>query len=170
MRFLIADPIVYYRSELGNLCRRVEWMRENTSMQYEEILDEVQIKLGSILDSAPREDGTAPLGTTYSKRDAEAVRIIECVAARCNVPALLITGPRRQKNITHARHLAMLIVSMRTTLTLDEIGRCFGGRDHSTVLYAINKVKKWQNTDRFGVRDDIEWINSALDSTPAEVA
>ncbi|MDQ6963635.1 MAG: chromosomal replication initiator protein DnaA [Mariprofundales bacterium] len=49
-------------------------------------------------------------------------------------------GKNRRKNIVLPRQIAMYISKDMTTLSLPEIGESFGGRDHTTVLYAVRKI------------------------------
>jgi chromosomal replication initiator protein len=49
---------------------------------------------------------------------------------------------RRNKNIVLARQIAMYAAREMTNLSLPEIGQCFGGKDHTTVLHACNKIKE----------------------------
>ncbi len=47
---------------------------------------------------------------------------------------------RRKQSLVHARHAGMWLLRKHTSLSLPQIGRCFGGRDHSTVLHGIRSV------------------------------
>lgn len=67
--------------------------------------------------------------------------IMEVVAVHYGVRFNDLLSPRRTKNLAFPRHVAMYLVKELTELTLTEIGGCFGGRDHSTVLHAVNKIK-----------------------------
>lgn len=53
-----------------------------------------------------------------------------------------MTAKRRTKNVVYPRHLAMFLSRELTGLSLPEIGEHFGGRDHTTVLHACEKIKK----------------------------
>ncbi len=53
-----------------------------------------------------------------------------------------LIGPKRTKNIAMPRQVAMFITRRLTPLSLPEIGKAFGGRDHTTVLHAINNIDK----------------------------
>ena len=59
---------------------------------------------------------------------------------RVSVPDLL--GPRRTKNLTWPRHVAMYLAKELTQLTWTETGLRCGGRDHSTVVHAVNKMRR----------------------------
>ncbi len=49
---------------------------------------------------------------------------------------------RRQRSILYPRHVAMYLCRTLTDSSLPEIGRAFGGKDHSTVLHAVEKISK----------------------------
>ena len=58
-----------------------------------------------------------------------------------------LKGKKRTQNIVFARHLAMYIGDKITGYSSTEIGQDFGGRDHSTVIYSIEKIKAKLLTD-----------------------
>jgi len=62
---------------------------------------------------------------------------------------------KRSRNIAFPRQVAMYCCKVMTTLSLPEIGECFGGRDHTTVLYATRKINTLMQEDE-GFRDEIE--------------
>ncbi|NLS84742.1 MAG: chromosomal replication initiator protein DnaA [Ruminococcaceae bacterium] len=51
-----------------------------------------------------------------------------------------LRGPSRQANISNARKISMYIIKEITALSMDDIGHEFGGRDHSTVVYAVKDI------------------------------
>ena len=59
-----------------------------------------------------------------------------------------LTGPKRQKELVLPRHLAMYILSEELKLTVERIGSLLGGRDHTTVMHARDKMKKLIQNDR----------------------
>lgn len=66
--------------------------------------------------------------------------IRERVAREWGVSVDALTSSRRTKELTVPRQVAMHMIRELLDLPLTEIGRFFGGRDHSTVIHAINKV------------------------------
>jgi len=58
-----------------------------------------------------------------------------------------ILSKRRTRNIARPRQIAMGIAKELTNHSLPEIGDAFGGRDHTTVLHAVRKVKELRETD-----------------------
>jgi chromosomal replication initiator protein len=67
-------------------------------------------------------------------------RILLAVAERFGVSGEALCGPRRTRSVALPRQVAMYLTRQLTDLSLVEIGRLFGGRDHTTVLYACEKV------------------------------
>ncbi|MHC5009654.1 MAG: chromosomal replication initiator protein DnaA [Planctomycetota bacterium] len=77
-------------------------------------------------------------------------RITETVAAYFKVKISDLRSKRRSRSISTPRQVVMYFAKELTSLSLEEIGDHFGGRDHSTVLYGIRKVKdKSENESRF---------------------
>ena len=58
-----------------------------------------------------------------------------------------MTSSRRDRHIARPRQLAMYLCRELTDRSLPEIGRLFGGRDHTTVLYARRKILRLFETD-----------------------
>lgn len=58
-----------------------------------------------------------------------------------------IRGPSRSRDILNARQIAMYLIRRMTSLSLDETGKLFGGRDHTTTLNGVNKVEKRMKND-----------------------
>lgn len=58
-----------------------------------------------------------------------------------------ILSKRRSRNVARPRQIAMGIAKELTNHSLPEIGDAFGGRDHTTVLHAVRKVKELRETD-----------------------
>ncbi len=84
-------------------------------------------------------------------------KIIEEVARSFSIEAGEITSKRQYAAATNARQIAMYIISEMTGLPAKKIGESFNGRDHSTVLYSISKV-----------RDEVK-KNSSLKNTVEDI-
>lgn len=63
------------------------------------------------------------------------------VAKHYGVTRVDMISPRRTDNIVKPRQMAMYLSKEFTTRSLPEIGRKFGGRDHTTVIHAIRKIR-----------------------------
>ena len=57
-------------------------------------------------------------------------------------------GKKRPKNIALPRQIAMYLCRRMTDASLPKIGFSFGGRDHTTVIHAYEKVEKMRKEDR----------------------
>ena len=74
-------------------------------------------------------------------------RIVAAVSDRFGVKTEALCGKRRTRTIALPRQVAMYLMRQLTDLSLVEIGRLFCGRDHTTVLYACEKVGTMLSTD-----------------------
>jgi len=57
-------------------------------------------------------------------------------------------GKSRKSNIVHARHVAMFLCQDLTDSSYPVIGRAFGNKDHTTVMHAVDKIRKRMSEDR----------------------
>ena len=73
--------------------------------------------------------------------------IQNCVAEFYSIRIADIKGKNRRKNIVLPRQIAMYISKEMTTMSLPEIGEAFGGRDHTTILYAVRKIATKRKED-----------------------
>ncbi len=76
-----------------------------------------------------------------------------------------LRGNRRTQDVVHARHIAMYLSRELTEASTPEIGRRFGGRDHSTVIHGLRKVER-QLKDGHDpqLQDLVELISARLKS------
>ena len=91
--------------------------------------------------------------------------IISQVCKFYNVDEMILRGSQRTKNVAEARQIAMYLIRKLTNLSLPDIGQEFA-KDHTTVLYSIEKVekelKKGDTTLQNNIRDITANINSLL--------
>lgn len=76
-----------------------------------------------------------------------------------------LVGASRRQPLVMSRQVAMYLCRELTDLSLPKIGALFGGRDHTTVLHAIEKVRKVMRTDR-EVFDRVSELTQGLRRTP----
>ncbi len=74
-------------------------------------------------------------------------RIVALVAEHFGVKGEALVGQRRTRAVALPRQIAMYLLRQLTELSLVDIGRMFGGRDHSTVIYACEKIGTMVGTD-----------------------
>ncbi|MDB5552819.1 MAG: chromosomal replication initiator protein DnaA [Rhizobium sp.] len=77
------------------------------------------------------------------------------------MPSAAFFSERRTANLVRARQVAMYLAKTLTTKSLPEIGRRFGGKDHTTVLHAVRKIEKLLPSD-MTVSDAVETIKAKL--------
>ncbi|MEO2162880.1 MAG: chromosomal replication initiator protein DnaA [bacterium] len=87
--------------------------------------------------------------------------IISAVTGKFGVKLSELQSKRRTKSITHPRQVAMFLARRITRHSLEEIGGFFGGRDHSTVIYAVDRVAKAVRSDP-EVREQVESLLGRL--------
>ncbi|KKZ11632.1 MAG: chromosomal replication initiation protein [Candidatus Synechococcus spongiarum SP3] len=74
-------------------------------------------------------------------------RVIESVAQVFAVEANDLQGSSRKRAVSRARQAAMYLLRQHTDLSLGKIGQRFGGKNHTTVLYAVRRVGKALDND-----------------------
>jgi len=90
-------------------------------------------------------------------------RILAAVSERFGVRPETLVGKRRTQAIALPRQVAMYLMRHLTELSLVEIGACFGGRDHSTVIHACRQIaEKIQRDEAF--RDKVNGLFSTVAS------
>ena len=92
------------------------------------------------------------------------VRSIQLATARhYSLTLAELVGPRRHQGVVKPRQLAMWLARRLTGCSFPELGRAFGGRDHTTVLYACRKLDRMiaEDTDLRDVAEQIIMAASA---------
>ncbi|MGY2050331.1 chromosomal replication initiator protein DnaA [Methylobacterium sp. JK268] len=87
--------------------------------------------------------------------------IQKLVASRYNVSRSDILSERRTAAVVKPRQIAMYLSKVLTLRSLPEIGRRFGGRDHTTVLHAVRKIEKAIGEDS-ALCDEVELLKRML--------
>ncbi|SES70694.1 chromosomal replication initiator protein DnaA [Oceanicella actignis] len=85
------------------------------------------------------------------------------VAAHYNLRMSDLLSPRRARAIARPRQIAMYLAKTLTSKSLPEIGRRFGGRDHTTVIHAVKTIEKLKDTDS-AIAEDIELLRRMLEA------
>ena len=73
--------------------------------------------------------------------------IIHHICKYYNLGEDTVRGKSQSHDVANARQIAMYLIRRMTKLSLTDIGKEFGGKDHTTVLHALRKVEKQMNTD-----------------------
>ncbi len=120
----------------------------------------------STLNGAPICLGTAEtairdLVRTQEPRRVKIDDIQKLVASHYNVSRADILSSRRTANVVRPRQIAMYLSKVLTLRSLPEIGRRFGGRDHTTVLHAVRKIEDLASKDH-GLVEVIDLLKRIL--------
>ena len=85
------------------------------------------------------------------------------VAEHYNIRLADLIGPKRNRPLARPRQVAMFLCKRLTTRSLPDIGRRFGGRDHTTVMHGIKRIEELTGTDS-QLADDIEMLRRSLEA------
>ena len=81
------------------------------------------------------------------KEDVTVEDILKTVASKMNVKVSDMKSHKKNKNLVFSRQIAMYLSRKMTSASFPDIGEKIGGRDHSTVIYANNKIKQLVEED-----------------------
>jgi chromosomal replication initiator protein len=102
---------------------------------------------GVPLDLATAESAIKDLIRTREPRKVKIEDIQRLVANHYNISKSDILSSRRTATVVRPRQIAMFLSKALTLRSLPEIGRRFGGRDHTTVLHAVRKIESLTSLD-----------------------
>jgi chromosomal replication initiator protein len=96
-------------------------------------------------------------------RSVSVENIQKTVAEYYNMRLSDLSSKNRARSVARPRQIAMALAKDLTSRSLPEIGRAFGGRDHTTVLHACRKVAELKESDH-GLREDYSNLLRTLSS------
>ena len=96
------------------------------------------------------------------KKDISIEEIQRIVCDYYNIPKDLIMAKNRKKEIALARQISMYLSKNLTNSSYKTIGLNFGGRDHSTVVYAIQTISKERKKDK-KIKNDLKFLERKID-------
>ena len=94
------------------------------------------------------ENVAAALNPKVEQITASPETILDVVVEVLKVSAEDLKGSSRRREISNARHIAMYLMRQHTDLSLPRIGKKFGGKDHTSVMYSCDKIAKQLRKDR----------------------
>jgi chromosomal replication initiator protein len=98
-----------------------------------------------------------------SDRKVTIDEIIRKVADHYNLRLSDMLSPRRARVVARPRQVAMFLSKTLTSKSLPEIGRRFGGRDHTTVIHAVRKIEELKAIDN-QIAEDVELLRRMLEA------
>ncbi len=93
------------------------------------------------IDIALAEEALKDMISPEQSREITPEGIISIVADHFGLKAEDLISSKRNKEIVYPRQIAMYLCRDMTTVPLALIGKCMGGRDHTTIIHGIDKVK-----------------------------
>ena len=98
-----------------------------------------------------------------SDRKVTIEEIIRKVADHYNLRMTDLMSARRSRSVARPRQVAMFLSKMLTSKSLPEIGRRFGGRDHTTVIHAVRKIEELKFVDA-QLSEEVEILRRMLEA------
>jgi chromosomal replication initiator protein len=92
------------------------------------------------------------------KPDPTLAAILHKVCEICHVPYVDVRSPRRAVAAVHARHIFYWLARKHTSKSFPQIGIAIGGKDHSSIIHGIHKVRR--NFDLYAA--EIEMVEKEL--------
>jgi chromosomal replication initiator protein len=83
------------------------------------------------------------------------------VAEHYNIRLSDMIGPKRVRTIARPRQIAMYLAKQLTSRSLPDIGRRFGGRDHTTIMHGVRKIEELMTADS-QLSDDLQMLKRLL--------
>ena len=74
-----------------------------------------------------------------------------------------MSSERRARAVARPRQVAMFLSKQLTSRSLPEIGRKFGGRDHTTVMHAVRRIEDLKQSD-IAIAEDVDLLRRTLES------
>lgn len=98
-----------------------------------------------------------------SERKVTVEEIQRKVSDHYNIRLSDMIGPKRVRSYARPRQVAMYLCKHMTSRSLPEIGRRFGGRDHTTVMYGVKRIEELKISDG-QIAEDLELLRRALEA------
>ena len=98
-----------------------------------------------------------------SDRKVTVEEIQRKVSDHYNIRLSDMLGPKRLRSFARPRQIAMYLCKQLTSRSLPEIGRRFGGRDHTTVMHGVRKIEDLRNKDS-QMSDDLDLLRRSLEA------
>ncbi|MBV0890317.1 chromosomal replication initiator protein DnaA [Paracoccus sp. Z118] len=98
-----------------------------------------------------------------SDRKVSIEEIQRKVAEHYNIRLSDMIGPKRVRTLARPRQIAMYLSKQMTSRSLPEIGRRFGGRDHTTIMHGVRKIEELRAQDH-SLAEDIDLLRRTLEA------
>jgi chromosomal replication initiator protein len=168
---ILQSKVQFYRSQYGDLSVRdsvLEFLAHRISTNVR-VLEGALTRLFAFASLVGREitleltqDCLADI-LRASDRKITVEEIQRKVSDHYNIRLSDMIGPKRLRSYARPRQVAMYLAKTLTNRSLPEIGRRFGGRDHTTIMHGVRRIEELKATDS-QIADDIELLRRALEA------
>ena len=118
--------------------------------------------VGRPIDMELTQDSLADV-LRVSERKVTIEEIQRKVSEHYNIRLSDLLGPKRVRSYARPRQVAMYLAKQLTSRSLPDIGRRFGGRDHTTVMHGVRRIEELKSADP-QIAEDLEILQRALES------
>lgn len=154
----VEIPMNFIQMIAGNVDspRKIEGVlikiMSETKFGQKEITEELVEK---VIEISPDQNGKTKV---INKRPEE---IVDLTCKYFSISKKIMLGEGRARRIARPRQILMYILRTQLRIPLDEVGRLIGGRDHTTVMHAVDKITHLASTD-VDIRENIAGIKSMI--------
>ncbi len=100
-------------------------------------------------------------GMPLRRAQVSSDEVMSLITSEFAITARELIGKSRTQAVSMPRQIAMFLVREHTDSSLEDIGKIFGNRDHTTVIYAVNKVRERSQKDRM-FKELLDGLSSRL--------
>ncbi len=128
--------------------------------EMEGLLNKV-ILLSQLNETMPSVELAAEALKDYSQKEEGEITVDDIIDATCKVFGVRredLLGKRKTRDIVEPRQICIYVITELLELPLTTIGNIFGGRDHTTIMYARNKVE--ENLSQQKIIDDVNNVKN----------
>lgn len=118
------------------------------------ILTEIHLKNIIVTNEMIESMFSKSLETSGNVTKSSPDEVIEAVSRYYQVGKRVLLGEKRSRPIARPRQVLMYLLRTHLGIPLEEVGRLIGGRDHTTVIHAVEKISELATTD-VQIREDI---------------
>lgn len=152
--FSVEEPVLRY------IARAIDTNGRDLEGAVNRLVARVTLS-GAPLTIETAEAAIRDLIRTRDPRKVKIEDIQKLVANHYNVSRADLLSSRRTASVVRPRQIAMFLSKTLTPRSLPEIGRRFGGRDHTTVLHAVRKIEGLSSSDAT-LAQDLEFLKRML--------
>ena len=101
------------------------------------------------------------IGEEEKRKIVSPDKLMDSVCGHYSISRRAMTGKARARLISQPRQILMYLLRTELSMPYEEVGRMIGGRDHTTVMHAVDKITKMASND-VGIREDILRIKNSF--------